>query len=237
MSFIRTPTAVDFEQYRVTNPNFSEVIRQPLYDFLIMPGAGTQRLAFFQAPVGQGFTSALGATATSPKTLSDTNMTLAGQLPSGFQFLIEAIEVQFYPGSVATANTYTPAAMVFFAAVAALTVAAQLNDSNIFYQGGTLELNVLSKNYFRLTPLVNFVPQRSFDLSGFIASNSATTSAIGAGVLRPGGLPLELDPPIALMPACNFDITLLWPAVSALPSGFNARVGVVLNGYAYRAGQ
>lgn len=237
MGFQRTPGAADFDAYRVTNPNFSEVIRQPLYDFQIMPGAGSQRLAFFQNPIGAGFTSALGAVAGTPKSYSDTNMTLAGQLPSGFQFLIEAIEVQFYPGSVSTANTYTPATITFFAAVAAATVGGQMNDANTFYQGGLLELNVLSKNYFRLTPLVNFVPQRSFDLSGFVASNSATTAEVGAGVLRPGGIPLELDPPITLMPACNFDITLLWPAVSALPSGFNARVGVVLQGYAYRAGQ
>lgn len=237
MGFQRTPTGADFDMYRVTNPGFSEVIRQPLYDFLLMAAAGVQRLAFFQTPVGAGLTTALGGVAGTPKTLSDTNMTLAGQLPSGFQFLTEAIEVQFYPGSVSTANTYTPAAMTFFAVAAAVTVGGQLNDSNIFYQGGLLEFNVLSKNYFRLTPLVNFVPQRSFDLAGFISSNSATVGVSGAGVLRPGGLPLELDPPIALMPACNFDISLLWPAVSAMPSTFNARVGVVLQGYAYRAGQ
>ena len=235
--FQRTPTPEDFAGYRVTNPNFSEIIRQPLYDYQLMPGTGSQKLTFFQQQIGQGITTALGATVGAAKTYSDTNMTLSSQLPSGFQFLTEAIEVQFYPGSVNTANTYTPATITFFNAVAAAAVGAQLNDSNTFYQGGLLEFNVLSKNYLRMTPLLNFVPQRSFDLSATIASNSATTSEVGAGVLRPGGIPFDLDPPVTLMPACNFEVSLSWPAVVALPSGFNARVGVVLQGYAYRAGQ
>lgn len=237
MPFQSTPTGQTFDAFRVTNPGFAEIIRQPLYDYQILPGAGSQRLAFFQQPIGQGVTSALGATVGTAKTYADTNMTLASQLPSGFQFLIEALEVQFYPGSVSTANTYTPATITFFAAVAAATVGAQMNDANTFYQGGLLELNVLQKNYLRMTPLVNFVPQRSLDLSATIASNSATTSEVGAGVVRPGGIPFELDPPITLMPACNFEVALGWPAVVALPSGFNARVGVVLQGYAWRAGQ
>lgn len=235
--FGRTPLPEDFAAYRVTNTNFSEIIRQPLYDYQLLPGAGSQRLTFFQQPIGQGVTTALGATVGSIKTFSDTNMTLASQLSSGFQFLVEALEVQFYPGSVATVNVYTPATITFFATVAAATVGAQMNDTNTFYQGGLLELNVLSKNYLRMTPLINFVPQRSFDLSATIASNSATTAEVGAGVLRPGGIPFELDPPVTLMPACNFEVSVSWPAVQALPSGFNARVGVVLQGYAYRAGQ
>lgn len=226
-----------FAQYRVTNPNFAEVIRQPLYDYLLMPGAGAQQLSFFQLPVGQGVTTALGATVGNPKTLSDTNMNLGGQLPSGFEFLVEAIQIEFYPGSVSTANTYTPATMTFFAAVAAATVGGQLNDANTFWQSGLLEFNVLGKNYTRGTPLIKFIPGASFDLSAAVASNSATTAEVGAGVLKPSGQPYDLLPPVSLQPSVNFEVVIRWPAVVAMPTGFNARVGVILDGWAKRAGQ
>jgi hypothetical protein len=106
--FQGVPTAADFRAYRVTNPNFAEVVRQPLYDYNLMPGAGSQSLAFFQTPVGAGVATALGATVGSVKSYSDTNMELGGQLPSGFEFLCDAIRLEFYPGSVSTASTYTP---------------------------------------------------------------------------------------------------------------------------------
>lgn len=225
------------EQYRVTNPNFSESIRQPLYDFNLLAGAGAQSLTFFQSPIGQGVTTALGATVGSTKTLSDTNMTLGGQLPSGFSFLTTGIDVLFFPGSVATANTYTPATFTFFIAVAAATIPAHVNDVNTFYQSGRLELTVLQKTYLTITPLIHFVPSAAFTIDGAVASNSATTSEVGFATARPTGYPWELNPYISLFPAQNFDVTLRWPAAQALPSGFNARVGVVLNGFAYRAGQ
>jgi hypothetical protein len=236
-AFGRTPNESDFAAYRVTNPGFAEIIQQPLYDYQLMPGTGSQLLTFFQTQIGQGVTTAPGGTVGSVKSYSDTNMQLSSQLPSGLEFLTQSIEVQFYPGSVSTANTFTTATITYFAAVAAASVGAQMNDSNTFYIGGLLEFNVLNKNYLRMTPLVNFVPTRSLDLSAAVASNSATTAQVGVGIVRPGGLPFDLDPPVTLLPACNFAVTISWPAVVALPSGFNARVGVVLQGYQKRAGQ
>lgn len=237
MPITRIPSPDEFAHYRVTNPNSSEVVRQPLYDYQLLAGTGAQSLTFFQTPIGAGITTALGATVGTPKTLSDTNMVLAAQLPSGLQFMVESIEVLFYPGSVSTANTYTPAGVAFFAAVAALSLAALINDANTFYQSGLLKLTVLAKDYLTITPTIQAVPRASFDLSAAFATNSATTSEVGAGILRPGGEPLFLDPPIALFPAQNFNVTISWPAVVALPSGFNARVGVQLAGFQYRAGQ
>lgn len=237
MPLQRVPNADDFNAYRVTSPNFAEVVRQPLYDYQLYNGTGHQQLNFFQIPVGQGVTTALGATVGQPKTLADTNMQLGGQLPSGVQFLAESLEVNFFPGSVATANTYTPATLTFFAAVAAATVGGALNDVNTFYQSGVLELNVLAKNFLRDQPLLKFVPQVTFDVSGTLASNSATTSEVGFGVAKPDGDPYWLEPPIALLPAVAFSVTLNWPNVVALPSGFNARIGITLQGFTYRAGQ
>lgn len=231
------PTAETFDRFRVTNPQVSEIVWQPLYDYQLMPGAGAQQLNFFALPQGQGITTALGATVGNPKTDHDTNMTLPGQLPSGLSFLLERIEVSFLPGSVNTANTYTPQVLAQFAAVAAVAVGGFMNDVNTFFQGGVLEFNVLSKNYLRIAPLLHFGSAAGFDLSAAIATNSATTAELIAGVVKPKGNGYDLESPISLQSSVNFNVTLRWPAAVALPSGFNGRVGVILRGWTYRAGQ
>lgn len=233
----RLPTAADFNARRVTNPNQSEIVRQRFYDYQLYATAGTTQLTFFSAPVGQGLTTALGGTAGTAKTLWDTNLELPNTLPSGKAFMIESIEVLFFPGSVATANTYTVASPALFNATAAAAVSAQLADVNSFYQSGMLELNILSKNYLRETPMIAFPPKANFNLDAAYASNSATTALNGAVNMRAAGRPYYLEPTIALQPAVNFEVVIRYPAAVATPSGFNARVGVILDGYFMRASQ
>jgi hypothetical protein len=233
----RLPTAADFNARRVTNPSQSEIVRQRFYDYQLYATAGTTQLTFFSAPVGQGLTTALGGTAGTAKTLWDTNLELPNTLPSGKAFMIESIEVVFFPGSVSTANTYTPVSPVLFAATAASSVGNQAADVNSFYQSGMLELNILSKNYLRETPLIAFPPKANYNLDAAIASNSATTAEVGVVNMRAAGRPYYLEPTIALQPAVNFEVVLRFPAAVATPSGFNARVGVILDGYFMRASQ
>lgn len=233
----RLPTAADFNSRRVTNPAQSEIVRQRFYDYQLYPTAGVTQLAFFQQPIGQGITTALGGTVGTGKTLWDTNLELGGTLPSGKAFMIESIEVVFFPGSVATANTYTVASPALFNATAAAAVSSQLADVNTFYQSGMLELNILSKNYLRETPLIAFPPKTVFNLDAAYASNSATTAELGAVNMRAAGRPYYIDPTIALQPAVNFEVLLRFPAAVATPSGFNGRVGVILDGYFMRASQ
>jgi hypothetical protein len=229
------PTAADFNARRVTNPGQSEIIRQRLYDYQLYAYAGTTQLSFFQQPVGSGLTSAIGSTVGAVKTLWDTNMTLGGTLPSGQAYMVESIEVVFFPGSVQTANTYTPIGMSTFNATAAATVAGALNDVNTFYQSGMLEFNILSKNYLRETPTLAFPPKANFALDAAVASNSATTAEVALSQARAAGRPYYIDPSISLQPAVNFEVVIKWPAAVAL--AFNARVGVILDGYFMRASQ
>ena len=228
---------IQMNQYRVTNPNISEQIRDALYDALIYPQAGITSLSFFQTGISQGVTSALGATAGTTKTLADTNMTLGGQLPSGMAFLVEAVEIALWPGSVATANTYTAAAISVFNAAAAATVAGAANDVNTFYQSGWAELNILQKSYIKQGPLLKFPPSAGRALSGALASNSATTGLTGLVLAEAAGAPWVCNPPVLIQPAMNFEFKLNWPGVVALPSGFNARVMVTMPGTVQRAGQ
>lgn len=229
------PTAADFNARRVTNPGQSEIIRQRLYDYQLYANAGTTQLSFFQQPVGSGITSALGGTVGAVKTLFDTNMTLGGTLPSGQAFMIESIEVCFFPGSVTTSNTYTPIGMSVFNATASASVVAAANDVNTFYQSGLLELNILSKNYLRETPLLAFPPKANFALDAAVASNSATTAEVAITQARAAGRPYYIDPSISLQPAVNFEVVIRFPAAVAVT--FNARVGVILDGYFMRASQ
>ena len=231
------PTAADFQARRVTNPDQSEIVRQRFYDYLLLPAAGAQQLTFFSGPVGQGVTTALGAPAGTPKTLWDTNLEIPNTLPSGKAFMIESIEVLFLPGSVSTANTYTPQLLANFEATAADAAVAAFNDVNTFYQSGMLELNVLSKNYLRETPLMAFPPKAFYDGAAAVTSNGAATGLTSINAITSKGRPYYIEPTIALQPAVNFEVLLRWPAAVALPSGFNARVGVILDGYFMRASQ
>ena len=229
------PTAADFNARRVTNPGQSEIIRQRLYDYQLLSNSGSTQLSFFQQPVGSGLTTALGGTVGAVKTLWDTNMTLGGTLPSGQAYMVESIEVVFFPGSVTTSNTYTPIGQSVFNATAAATVAAAANDVNTFYQSGMLEFNILSKNYLRETPLIAFPPKANYNLDAAVASNSATTGEVALLQARAAGRPYYIDPSISLQPAVNFEVVIKWPAAVAL--SFNSRVGVILDGYFMRASQ
>lgn len=231
------PSQADFDSRRVTNASSSEVVRQRFYDSQLYPAAGQAQLTFFAAAQGQGITSAQGAVVGSAKTFFDTNLELPNTLPSGKAYMMESIEVLMLPGSVSTANTYTPAALSLFAAVAAASLAAQLNDVNQFYQSGMLELNILSKNYLRETPLLSFPPKAHLDVSGAVGNTSATTGLAAIAFGKAAGRPYYMSPEITLQPAVNFNVLLLYPAAVALPSGFNARVMIYLDGYLTRASQ
>lgn len=232
-----TPTLQDFANAKVTNNAMSEVVRQRFFDYLLYATAGVAQMTFFALPIGQGITSAQGAVVGSPKTPWDTNLALGGQLPSGINYLVDSIEVLFMPGSSAAANTFLPKVVQEWAAVAATTLGNAVNDVNSFYQGGMLEFNILAKNYLRETPLLAFPPKAHFDGFSSAANNSATTSEVITQFMKAAGRPYYVEPRISLQSAVNFDVSLKWPAAVATPSGFNARVGVILDGYYMRASQ
>jgi hypothetical protein len=237
MPFNGMPTAEEFARFRVTNADQSEVVRKRLYDYLLYPAAGSLQLNFFAQQVGTGITTAIGSAAGTSKTKLDTNMVMANTLPSGQEFMIESIEVQFDPGSVSTANTYTPINTYIFAAVAAQTVFAQLNDVNTLLQSGLVELKVLSKEYLSDTPIRAFPPKVRMAVDSASATNSATTGFMGTGSAKADGRPYYLEPPITLQPAVNFQLSITWPGLVATPSTFNGRLGVIFDGYEMRASQ
>jgi len=211
----RVPDIAQLAQYDVNRTNQYEGIGSSLYDYTSYAAAGQTELSFFQTPSGSG-----------TKTLSDTNMELAGSLPSPKQFLVTSLEVKFWPG-------------VDVAAFGAQDAADYLNDVAAVAKSGYLELFVGSKNYIQEGPIGDFPSMNGLvvqaALTDVTTAAAASQSRIAYGNF--GGKPYVLASPIRLMPTQNFKVSLKWPTAVALPSGAIGRIGVKLRGFLYRLSQ
>lgn len=216
------PTVDDLKRYAVTQPGKYEVTRQSLYDFQTYAAAGQTVLTFFQNPIGQG-----------GKTRADTNMENAGQLPNGKNFLITSLEIYLFPGVDPSTEQED----------VAITAPEFVNDVYTVAQSGFLDLFVLSKSYLTEAPLGRFPPKTNLkvDVATAIASEAGTVGTNNLGVDHAysafGGRPYFVDPNITLTSNQNFNVTLNWPTAVALPSGQDARIGIVMDGLLYRFAQ
>jgi hypothetical protein len=217
----------DVLAYSTTQWNNWEFITQSLYDSAAYAAAGQSLLTFFQTPQGAGVGFGGGA-----KSVSDTNMVLNGQLPSGQMFVVSSIEVEFQP------TTPTVAAQMP-AANGAQAVAAIINDAYIFWRSGSLTLRILAKDYNQEAPLMLFPSRCDFSLQA--AFSDATTAAAAqqqrAAFASTYGQPYQLAPNNLLIPeTTNFKVTLAWPeGLQAITNP--ARVFVRLGGMMARQAQ
>lgn len=210
-----------------------DVIEGSLFDYQVYPAAGATVLNFFGEGQGQGLSSSPGF-ANNKKTHTDTNMTLNGQLPTGYAFLVQAVEIDFEPGSVNTANTYTPLAPQSFTVAAAGTVQNGVQDVNALRVSGGLVLTVQSKEFVNEAPLGMFPPMNRLELNAAVASNSATVGEVLVAHARFAGKAYSLNIPRLISAGQSFGVKLQWPVAVATPSGFNGRIGVRLRGLHYR---
>ncbi len=211
------PSIQDLEKYNVNRSGEFEAVRQSLYDFTTYAQAGQTSLTFFQTPIGQ-----------SSKTLADTNMELAGQLPNPKMQLVQSIEMLFFPSVLPSQGPIADTNSVF------------LNDTYKVSKSGWLEFFIGSKSYLREAPIGRFPPKTKLDGFASVATNltigAATQSRDTYAVLS--GRPYMVDPWILLKPTQNFNITLNWPTAVALDATDTAaRVGIVLDGILYRNSQ
>lgn len=216
----------DIANFNVINWNDWEITNQSLYDSTSYVAAGQASLSFFQNPIGQGTGFGGGA-----KTLSDTNMQLAGQLPNGQMFIVTSIEINFQP-TTPSVTADLPAAIH-----AANAVPNIINDSYIFWRSGNLVFNVLSKAYLSEAPLMNFPPTADLDGFAAIAAGTGIADEINATYANSQGPTYLLTPNNILITSNqNFKVTLAWPeGVQAITNP--ARVFVRLNGMQMRLTQ
>lgn len=205
----KAPTAANFRKFSVES-GLTETIYSPLYDFQSYALAGTtQSYNFFQVQNGQ-----------SSKTLEDTNMESAGQLPAGKSFIIEAIQVVMFPGVGASVQ-------------GAQAVSAFLNDMYTLGKAGYLKLFIGSKDYLIDGPIGKFTQQ--FGLVGFSSVADVTTAGAALqhrdamGQWR--GARYEITP-VVLKPNTNFSVSLNFPTTTAISA--NLRLGVILDGHLAR---
>lgn len=200
----------------------SDVIWAPLYDANSYPSAGTLQLNFFALPIGQGTTSAPGATGT--KTLADTNMTAAGQLTMGNDFYMTGQEVLFFPGENPSSS--------------GTTTGLFMNDTWVFSKSGVLTLAIGSnRNYIQDGPLGQFPPITRLAVSSAVSGTGAATTTINdATYAVMAGQPYSITP-VYITATLGFQETMTWPALVATVSPNAARVFARLDGYLIRNAQ
>lgn len=191
-----------FEKARVILGDNIETVWNPLYDYKSFGSVATTSVVFFQDPVG-----ALG------KTLADTNMVSAGQLPKGQAFMVTGVQVECLPA----------------AAISGTTTSKFADDVYTFYKNGVLIFTVGSKEYIRQGNLMKFAPRN------YLSADFATTVATDRYVYASAdGKEFQIVD-LLLESSMNFNVELR--SIPQLPSAADARVGVTLNGYLFRNAQ
>jgi len=219
------PNRQQLDAYNVNREGW-EGITNTLYDSNAYAAAGHTTLAFFATPLGQG--TGLGG---GPKSLTDTNMQIAGSLPANQEFLVQSVEIMFHP------TTPTVAAQMP-AAFGAQAIAQIINDSYIFYRAGNLTFTIGSKAYLQEAPLMKFPPKAFFELhaalSDVTTAGASLQSRIAFATAR--GRPYLLKAPLRLVSSQNFRVDLNWPeGLQAITNP--GRITVSLDGILYRRSQ
>ncbi len=214
------PTLAQLKRFNVNREGQVEGIRQTFYDFQTYAAAGQTSLIFFQVPQGQ-----------SSKTIAYTNMESAGQLPVPKQFLVQSIEIYFFPGVDPGTKVTTVAETEF------------TNDVYTVMKSGSLDFFIGSKSYLQEAPIGRFPSTTGLRVEAAHAIVELQASAADAELQVStdyavfSGKPYFLAPPIFIPSNQNFNVTLRWPSVVALPSTTAARIGIVMNGILYRLSQ
>lgn len=229
---VQAPSIANVSRQYAVTLNQYEQTRATLYDGLVYPAAGTTQLNFFAVPQGQG-TSVLG---TGTKTLSDTNLQLAGQLPATQRFLIERVTLKVQPSTPSN-----NAAIIDPAYLGAPTSFLPINDVWYILRSGNLQLKLADKVYVQEAPLDVFPPTSSMRIDAALAQETLTNTgnttgnnSLEIGFAQSYGMTYDLDPDNLLIDSnMSFGLTLNWPeGLQAINKP--ARIFARLEGTLYR---
>jgi hypothetical protein len=193
-------------------------IYSPLYDSATYVSATTTSINFFSLPIGQGTTTAPGGAG--PKTLADTNLQTASQLPLGNKFYMTGIEFQFFPG-------VNPGR----GAVADATAGQFVNDIYLMAKSGVVNLRIQNRDFATDGPLLNFPPVARLGgfagLSTNLTTGAATFSEVAYASVA--GSPYNIVG-LTLESTQAFALTITWPAAITMASATNMRIFARLRG-------
>lgn len=219
-------TTDELNSHRATVGNLQDVIYAPLFDSVAYPSAGTLNLTFFTSPIGQGTTTAPGATGS--KTLADTNMYAAGQLTKGNEFFMTGQEFLFFPGTNPGQGTGTQSSTV---------VGTFVNDTYVVGKAGVVTLQVGSnRQYIQDGPLMNFPPSARLAIASALAltTTAATNSVSEVSYATWAGEPYAITP-IYIEATQGFQEFIMFPALVTVTA--TARLYSRLRGYLIRNAQ
>jgi hypothetical protein len=215
--------------YKTTVAGVADAIWSPLFDYQTYPLAGSLGLNFFSVPQGQGTTSAPNATGV--KTLADTNMQVAAQLPRGNRFLCVGIEVEFWPAA-------DPGL-----ALTAVPTAAQTgrNSGDVYrvLKSGSLTLTIQQRVYAQDAPLMKFPTQTRLAMAATNAAVNTNATVVNYQQIEyasGSGAGYSIIP-VYIESTQYFTVTLNWPALVPTQSTADARIGVRLLGNLIRDAQ
>lgn len=203
-----------------------DVIYAPLFDSANYAAAGQTQIVLFTSPIGQGTTTAPGATGT--KTLADTNMTAAGQLTKGNEFFMTGQELLLFPGETPEQAGLAQAPSV---------TNGFLNDTYLVGKSGFLTLQIGSnRQYIQDGPLILFPPSARLAVAVALGGGGAT----GTQVLTNDCYASWTGEPYAITPVYieatqGFQEVIQWPAAVTITS--TARLFSRLRGYLVRNAQ
>lgn len=225
----RGVTPEQLAQHRTTVAGVADAIWSPLYDYQTYPLAGSLGLQFFAVPQGQGTTSAPNASGV--KTLSDTNMQVAGQLPRGNRFLCVGIEIEFWPSNdPGLATTAVPTAA---------QTGRNWGDVYRVLKSGALTFNIQQRTYAQDSPLNKFPTQTR--IAGVATNTEQNTNATTVNYQQieyasgcGAGYSIV---PVYIESTQFFSVSLNWPALVPTQSTADARIGVRLLGNLIRDAQ
>lgn len=218
MAGLNQITRGDLQRHVARVVSGEDEIYSPLYDSGTYTSGTTTSMSFFSVPIGQGTTTAPGATGT--KSLADTNMQIQGSLPLGNKFYCTGVEFLIFPG-------VNPGR----GAVADATAGQFVNDIYLLSKSGVVNLRVQNRDYLTDGPLINFPPVAR--LGGFTGSSTnlttgaATYSEVSYASIS--GQPYNIVP-ITLESTQAFNLSVTWPAAVTMFSATNARIQARLRG-------
>lgn len=203
------PGALD--KFAVNSAQGMDVVWEPLYDYQTYAAAGQTSLTFFQVPIGQG-----------GKTLADTNIQSAGQLPAPTKFIVESISVDFFPGGDVNGSL-------------ADGTAVNWDDAYTVLKSGWLDFNVGNKSRLQQAPIGAFPP--AYRVAGGAALTGAASvpnTITSVDYASFAGREFSIIP-VTLPANQNFNVSLNWPTAVAINN--DARIGIKLNGTLFRSVQ
>jgi len=228
MAGLKRITRQNLGDHVATVAGKKDEIYAPLYDFNTYAAAGQTQLNFFALPIGQGTTTAPGATGN--KTEADTNLTNAGLLPRDNSFYCTGIEVVFFPGA---ASTFGPGG----GGLADAVIGRFWNDVYAAGKSGWLRFRIAGRDYIVDGPIMNFPSTQG--LGGVAACATNLTAGAATAEIeyaRFVGQAYTMVP-VWIVPNQSFSVQMNWPAAVALPSTVAARIGVRLRGRFIRSAQ